>query len=96
VKKLIGVMAVMFMSAAIVYAGCNCSKHSGPNIGTETADTVTGTTESAIKGTATVVEASVNNTAAAPLTAAQAAKDTANKAFSGTDSLIKTLTGDKE
>jgi hypothetical protein len=64
------------------------------DVGTETVGTVTSTAKSAVDGTAKVVETSVSDTVAAPKTAIQAVKDTANTALKGADAAMKAITGE--
>lgn len=96
------IRAAVIMCAVIcagdAYAACRCSSSAQQqgDLGTKTVDAFTGTAQSAASGTATVAETSVKNTAAAPLTAVQAVKDTANTAFSKTDAAIKAFTGEED
>jgi energy-converting hydrogenase Eha subunit B len=85
---------LIIVAAALLFwvGSANCTDDG--NLGTKTVGAVTGTAQSAVSGTATVAETSVTNTVAAPLTAVQAVKDTANTAFTKTDAAIKAFTGE--
>jgi hypothetical protein len=97
-KLIVIVMALLLCASTFVYAACNCARcaqgQQGGDLGTKTVGAVTGTAQSAVSGTAIVAETSVTNTVAAPLTAVQAVKDTANTAFTTTDAAIKAFTGE--
>ena len=92
-KLILVAMALLLCIGSAGFASC---AEQGEDLGTKTVDAVTGTAQSALSGTATVAETSVTNTVAAPLTAVQAVKDTANTAFTTTDAAIKAFTGEDQ
>jgi hypothetical protein len=73
---------------------CRCPKCAKPDFVSKTAEVFTGTTQSAVGGTACITQTAVTDTAGVPATAIQATKDTANPAFNTADAAIKAFTGD--
>ena len=92
--RIAAVIVAIFVSIGAAYAADNGKKVSSGDFGKKTVSTVTDTAQSAVKGTANIAKTSVNDTIAAPKTAIQAVKDTANTAFSGMDAAIKPYTDD--
>jgi len=84
----------LFVCAGIAYAADDSAKTSS-DVGRKTVDTVTDTAKSAVDGTTDTIKASVSDTVAAPETAIQAVKDTANTALNRTDAVMKSITGEK-
>lgn len=79
-------------STGIAKAQCQCSKCKRTT-GEKTAEVVTGTAQQVSCATAQVMQTSVCNPPAVPMTAIQATKDTAGTALDRADAAIKSLTG---
>ena len=95
-RRMAVVILALCICAGIVYAADDSAKTPSEdrNVGRETVNTITDTTQSVVKGTADVAKTSVRDTVAVPKTAIQAVKDTANTALNGADAAIKAITGE--
>jgi hypothetical protein len=91
---LIAVAAVLILPS-MAYAGCNCPKCAKPGFGVKATDAIAAPAQSAVNSTACIAQATVTDTASAPMTAIQATKDTANTAFNKADAAIRSFTGDE-
>lgn len=80
------------VAAGVAVADQTCRRGDG-DLGKKTATVFTGSAQAAAQGTANVVQTSVCNTPAAPMTAVAAVRDTADTAFDKADAAIKTFTG---
>ena len=93
-------MSILLASALLVVTGAHvCAAGVQPkcpyrkNFVADTAETVTDTAQSTVRGTAEIAQASATDTVDAPATAIQAVKNTAHTALSGADKAIKSFTG---
>lgn len=97
-KCIIAAVLAFFVCVGIVCAADDGAKvppkSEDKDLGAKTVSTVTDTAKSAVKGTANIAETSVKDTVAAPKTAIQAVKDTANTALNRADAVMKTITGE--
>ena len=84
----------VFVCAGIAYAADTGAEGPQTEFGKKTVNTIADTAKSAVSGTNKIAEDSVSDTIAAPGTAMQAVKDTANTALKGTDAAMKSLTGE--
>ena len=95
-RRIAAFVLAVFFFAQIAYSAGKAAEPSRDDLGRKTIETFTDTAESAVSGTASIVESSVKDTAGTPKTAIETVKDTAGTAVKKADSAIRALTGDKD